>query len=200
MANIPLDRLYFGLEDRENPAAGAVRRYKGVISCRRNVGAFFDIEDKSLIGDLFTERTGGTRSLVLVGGATLAGTGAYADALVPWNYRNQGSKTIKLVTGARTAATAPRRGYWYKTVSFRAPGFLSVVEISDVLGSIIPASKMKATPTAADIFPYFILPTGVRHSIMSVSEATSREDTFASTDLAAIRTRLNLTYYVPAGI
>ncbi|MEM9539961.1 MAG: hypothetical protein AAGA60_10740 [Cyanobacteria bacterium P01_E01_bin.42] len=86
---------------------------------------------------------------------------------------NRGGKTVKLMTTKEIANSQSKAAQAGKKPrhqgSFNFPGFVSTIDISDALATIIPTDKRSGN--TAKIEPYFIMPSGNHFSIMSKERA-----------------------------
>ncbi len=181
MASNPLNRLYFPILRKTSGDAGrSLQDPLGYFSCRASVARFLDIEkiaadtNALLIG---TRKTY-TRNSTLADGTTLGGgaDGGAADTQIAeseilLSFGSKGSKSVVLVTGKPLPSN---KGY--HTLRIRFPGFATNLVIAEALGEIIPATKIKSPPTAADIYPYFISQGGRRYPIMAGDVAETRTE------------------------
>lgn len=173
MASQPLNYFAFILGRNTGRDSGRVNPDPiGFFYCRANTARFLDIENFAFSGSIKRKRKAHTRTKTLADGTTLGGQDvqvAESEFTSSSKSRGQG-KNIKLVTGKKT-----EKGN-YQTLSFNFPSFATTAIIGEALGELIPTTKIKTTPTAADIFPYFILPTGSRGGIMQKAAADSSTD------------------------
>lgn len=84
-------------------------------------------------------------------------------------YGVPGSKTAILICGKRVGST-------FNRISFRFPGFVTAKEISDLLGTVIPAARISSTPDATQIRPFFRIKGGRTYPIMSASGAAAEDE------------------------
>ncbi|PHJ54504.1 hypothetical protein VF06_37440 [Nostoc linckia z4] len=174
MASAPLNYLAFLLgRSTENDATRSNPDPVGFFYCRASTARFLDIEKLAFTGQILTKRKAHARTKTLADGTTLGGTDAeVAESTVARNAKSRGNgKNVKLVTGKKTA-----KGN-YQTISFNFPSFATSQIIGEALGELIPSTKIKASATAADIFPYFILPSGGRGGIMKKEAAVASTKT-----------------------
>ncbi|MEG3913580.1 hypothetical protein QT979_08600 [Microcoleus sp. w2-18bC1] len=149
--------------------------YRTTCSCIPRVAKFLDIDTKEYVpseADI-VERAGYTRTYVKPDGTdgtitVAAGTKTYLASGKP------GARTIILTTGRKTTKGTRRK------LSFTFPSYLGVAEIGDVLGDLIPATKVNRTGSTgdADIFPYFTIKGGGTYPIplQTVAEASTDTD------------------------
>jgi len=92
-----------------------------------------------------------------------------------------GAKKVFLRTGAKTTKGTK------KTLSFTFPSFLTVAEISDALGELIPSGKVATTATvgASEIEPFFTLKGGRTYPIVPSATAIASTGTAVATTEAA---------------
>ena len=152
--------------------------YRTTCSCIERVANFLDIKTRVYTpseGDL-VDRAGYTRSVP-------KSDGTFADVTVPEGKRiylansRAGAKKVKLVTGAKTTKNTKR------TLSITFPSFMSVAQIADALGELIPATKISRTGTigAAEIEPFFTIEGGRTYPIMLNTDAVAATATDVAT-------------------
>jgi hypothetical protein len=92
-----------------------------------------------------------------------------------------GARQIQLKTGAKTS------GGTKKTLSFTFPSFLTVAEIADALGELIPSGKVATTGTtgASEVEPFFTIKGGRTYPIVPSATATASTATAVATTEAA---------------
>ena len=202
MATATLGRIYFPIYRKTTGDAGrSVDDPVGVFSCNMNAARFLDLNDKAIpLPVMVRERKAGKRSLTLADGTTLTATQAGTDTnaseiVVPVSGR--GSRTVILKTGKLITDSQRVKGKnsAYHTISFRFPSFATILNISEALGEIIPATKIKNPPNATDIWGYFTVKGGRRYPIMLGTEAeTSTDISVAETsaEVTALATQANL--------
>jgi hypothetical protein len=122
--------------------------YRTTCSCIPRVAKFLDIDGKQYVPSLndLVERAGYTRAYVKPDGTD----GEVTVSEGQKNYLAYGkanARTIFLTTGRKTSKGNRRK------LSFTFPSNLSIAEIGDALGDIIPAAKVNRTSAtgAADI-------------------------------------------------
>lgn len=167
--------------------------YRTTCSCIPRVAKFLDIDSKQYVPDEkdVVDRAGYTRTYTKPDGTD-------GEITVPEGSRNYvaygkaNARTVILTTGRKTTKGNRRK------LSFTFPSFLSITEIGDALGDIIPATKVNRTGEtgAADIDPYFQIKGGGIYPIPPQSDAEATTDTDAAgnpaeevTILAATKSR-----------
>jgi len=148
--------------------------YRTTCSCIPRVAKFLDIDTKQYVPSLndLVERVAYTRTYVKADGTD-------GEVTVPEGQRNYlaygkaNARTVFLMTGRKTAKGNRRK------LSFTFPSYLSIAEIGDALGDLIPATKVNRTGAtgAADIDPFFIVKGGGIYPIPPQSEAEATTDT-----------------------
>ena len=151
-------------------------------SCVERVAKFLDI--KALVytpseGDL-VDRAGYTREYTKADGTQGEVIVAEGKKIYLPNSK-AGSKKIFFKTGAKTAKGTN------KTLSFTFPSFMTVAEIADALGELIPSGKIATTGTVgtSEIEPFFTLKGGGTYPIVSNATATASTATAVATTEAA---------------
>jgi hypothetical protein len=152
--------------------------YRTTASCVESVAKFLGIEDLVYTpseADL-ADREGYTRTYTKPDG-TEGSVEVPAGKRVYLPNGKAGAKKIQLTTGARTTKGTK------KTLSFTFPSFMSVAEISDALGELIPAGKIATTGTvgASEIEPFFSILGGRTYSIMKNTDAVAATKTDVAT-------------------
>jgi hypothetical protein len=195
MANNTLGRLWFALIRETSEDGGRVRKDPyGYFSCRENVGRFLDIESKIFTGTIYGKERNYTkeRSFVLADGTTLNKSAANSDGKNAGEpvaiQRKVGQRRVILRTGKVIGTVTAGKSPKYHTLSFAFPTWATIGTIADALGEIIPAGKMKASPTATDIRPQFTIAGGGTYGIMSATAATARKK--ASTSKAELKAKV----------
>jgi hypothetical protein len=179
MADKLLGKKYFPILRKTPGDAGRVNPDPfGFFSCRMNVARFLDIDTLETNLIINRERKAHTRSLTLADGTVLkqsAGNpgGEVAASLFTLPIGSKGSRSVILKTGKKTANPS---GLIYHTLTFRFPGWATVWTIADALGELIPLTKLKAEPTATDIFPFFTVKGGRKYPIMAKAAAEGNPD------------------------
>lgn len=183
MASQSLARIFFPILRKTDGDSGrSIKDPLGFFSCNLNAARFLDIDKLSIsLPVIQVKRKGGSRSVTLADGTTLTQTTAGANIaesvlLLPTSAK--GSRTVILKTGKKITDTKRIKNpnAAYHTISFRFPGFATAVVISEALGEIIPADKMKNPPNATDVWPYFIIKGGRRYPIMLGTDAETSID------------------------
>lgn len=156
--------------------------YRTSCSCIGRVADFLGIRDRVYTpseGDL-VERAAYTRSYTKADG-TAGSVEVVSGSKIYLPNDRAGAKKIKLVTGART--TNGTR----KTLSMTFPSFLSVAQIADALGELIPPGKIATTATvgASEIAPFFTIAGGRTYPIMASAAAVASTATAVATTEAA---------------
>ncbi|MGV0105134.1 hypothetical protein NSTCB13_03846 [Nostoc sp. DSM 114160] len=167
-------RLYFPLKrstsndtQRENPDP------LGNFSCLSVTAKFLDIE-KFAVPFLKSKTVKPTkaRTLVRADGSSVKRGEKNADGIPVEHERpgslSKGTRRVVLTTGKKIGDSST-----YHTISFRFPSFATIIVIADALGTLIPANKIKAIPTANDISPYFKVVGGRQYPIMQKAAAES---------------------------
>lgn len=180
MANKTLSRKFFPIYRETQDDAGRVTKDPiGTFSCRMSTARFLDLDKLNFNFEVAIKRKGGTRSKTLVDGTTLGGTDqAIADSTIVLSVSNKGSRTVIIKTGKKIADSkrVKNKDGAYHTVSFRFPAWATVTVIADALGELIPANKIRSTPTAADIEPYFKVKGGRTYTINQKAAAEAKTD------------------------
>ncbi|WP_375501659.1 hypothetical protein [uncultured Nostoc sp.] len=173
------ERLYFPLKrTTEGDAGRVVDDPLGNFSCLRVTAKFLDIEDlaKPFIKTI-TVKPKAVRTLTRADGSSVVRSKENNDG-IPAEYQrvgrlSKGVRSVILTTGKQIGTTAEGKKPRYHTISFRFPSFATVLVIADALGTLIPANKVKAVPTASDVSPYFRIAGGGRYPIMQKAAATA---------------------------
>lgn len=144
--------------------------YRTSCSCIERVANFLDIKDRVYTpseGDL-VDRAGYTRSVPKPDGTFADVTVAEGKRIYLANSK-AGGKKIQLVTGLKTAKGTNRK------LHMTFPSFMSVAQIADALGELIPATKINTTGTlgAAEIKPFFTIEGGRTYPIMPNAAAVA---------------------------
>jgi hypothetical protein len=152
--------------------------YRTSCSCIARVADFLGIRDRVYTpseGDV-AERAGYTRSYTKADG-TVGSVEVPAGSKVYLANDRAGAKKVQLVTGARTQNGNKR------TLSFTFPSFLSVAQIADALGELIPSGKIATTATvgAGEIEPFFSIVGGRTYPIIASAVATATTTTEVAT-------------------
>ncbi|AKG21248.1 hypothetical protein [Calothrix sp. 336/3] len=202
MPSAPLNKVYFPIYRKTSGDTGrSLNDPFGVFSCRLSTARFLDIESKIISGVLIKERKAYTRSLTLADGTTITATPtagteiAASEIVLPIGGR--GSRSVILTTGKLIADTKRTvgKGSAYHTLTFRFPGWATIANISEALGELIPANKIKETPTSDDIRPYFKVVGGRTYPITLESDAETSTDVQVpenSTELEALQTQADI--------
>ncbi|TAG59790.1 MAG: hypothetical protein EAZ28_09880 [Oscillatoriales cyanobacterium] len=137
--------------------------FRTTCSCIPRVANFLDIKSRSYTPspEDVTDRAGYTRSYIKADGSTNA-------------------RKVSLTTGLKTTKGNKRK------LSFTFPSFLTVAEIADILGELIPATKIATTATvgAGEIEPFFSIKGGRTYPIASATVAAAS----ANPDVATTET------------
>jgi hypothetical protein len=183
MADKSLGRIFFPIFRKTSGDTGrSVQDPIGVFSCNLNAARFLDLDELAIpLPVMVRERKAGRRSITLADGTKLTPTAAGADVssseiVIPVSGR--GSRTVILLTGKQITDTArvKNKANAFHTISFRFPSFLNILGISEALGEIIPGTKIKNPPTAADIWGHFTVKGGRRYPIMLATAAETSVD------------------------
>jgi hypothetical protein len=185
-------RLYFPLKRNTSGDAGrVVDDPLGNFSCLSVTAKFLDIE-KFAIPFLKTKdvEPKKPRTLTRADSSTVVRSKENSDG-VPASYKRagrlaKGTRSVILTTGKAIDAAATRKTY--HTISFRFPSFATVLVISDALGELIPANKIKGIPTSTDISPYFKIAGGGQYPIMQKAAAVALNEAQVPLTAAQIRT------------
>lgn len=151
--------------------------YRTTCSCIERVANFLDIKDRVYTpseGDL-VDRAGYTRSVPKPDGTFADVTVAEGKRVYLANSR-AGAKKIHLITGLKTSKGTNRR------LSMTFPSFMSVAQIADALGELIPATKINTTGTlgVGEIKPFFTIEGGRTYPIMTNAAALAATATAVS--------------------
>jgi len=152
--------------------------YRTTCSCIPRVADFLDIRDRVYTpseGDL-VERAGYTRSYTKADGTTGEVTVEAGNRIYLPNGR-PGAKKVELITGGVTPQGTK------KILSFTFPSFMSVAEIADALGELIPPAKIATTGTvgANEIQPFFRIKGGRTYPIVPNAAAIAATRTDVAT-------------------
>lgn len=152
--------------------------YRTSCSCVERVADFLGIRDRVYTpseGDL-VERAEYTRNYIKADG-TEGSVEVPAGSRVYLANDQAGAKKVKLVTGERTTKGTK------KTLSFSFPSFLSVAQIADALGELIPSGKIATTATvgATEIGPFFSIAGGRTYPIVPSATAVASTATAVAT-------------------
>lgn len=154
--------------------------YRTTCNCIKRVAIFLGIEGLVYTpseGDV-ADRAGYTRSYTKADGTEGTVTVPDGKTVYKGNSGKACGKTVFLTTGKRTTKGTKQK------ISFTFPTFMSVAEISDALGEIIPAGKIATTNTvgASEIEPFFTIKGGGTYPIMTKTqaEAATRTDVAAT--------------------
>lgn len=151
--------------------------YRTTCSCIPRVAKFLDIEAKQYVpsdADL-VDRAGYTRTYSKPDGTD--GTVTVAESKKIYTASGKaGARTIFLTTGKKTSKGTRRK------LSLTFPSYLGIAEIGDVLGDLIPTTKVNRTGTtgSADIDPFFTLKGGGTYPIPPQTAAEATTDTDAA--------------------
>jgi len=164
--------------------------YRTSCSCIKRVANFLGIEDRVYTpseGDV-ADRAGYTRAYTKADGTQGEMTVAAGKKIYLANSK-AGAKKISLLTGAKT--TKGTR----KTISFTFPSFMSVAEIADALGELIPSGKINTTGVAGtgEIEPFFSIKGGRTYPILASATAIASTATAVATTEAAQTTIVTTT-------
>lgn len=97
---------------------------------------------------------------------------------------NKGGKRITVVTTKEiTSSKSKKKGKKYHTGSFNVSAHLSTIDISDWFATNIEASKRSGS--TAKMFPYFIMPSGNQHGIMTKERAEALSATQGGSETPA---------------
>ncbi|MEH2170793.1 MAG: hypothetical protein V7K41_29910 [Nostoc sp.] len=175
------ERLYFPLKrTTSGDADRVVDDPIGNFSCLLVTAKFLDIENlaKPFLKSKTVKPTK-VRTLNRADGSTVNRSSKNTSGVAAEHERpgrlSRGTRRVVLTTGKKIDARVGAKAN-YHTISFRFPGFATILVIADALGTIIPANKMKANPTATDVSPYFKVAGGGRYPIMQKAAAESRQD------------------------
>jgi hypothetical protein len=189
MADRSLSRVFFPLlRLTSDDATRTVDDPIGYFSCRESTARFLDIE-KKIVNALVNYEVTPTRTriLTLADGTVLkAGKENSDNKAAPYKKAqaaSKGAKTVRLITGKaiRPVAEAGSGANNKHTISFRFPAFATILTISDALGTLIPNAHIKSSPTADDIYPFFISPGGRRYPIMTKAAADNSTEAEVAT-------------------
>ncbi|MEJ1929901.1 hypothetical protein WDZ92_06410 [Nostoc sp. NIES-2111] len=186
MADKSMGRIFFPLyRETDGDATRKQDDPYGVFSCILPTARFLDIEEKAFKGVILVKRKAGARALVRADGTKLTqgeATNEVVETLIAKQLK-AGTRSISLKTGKRIYPTDPKK-LQVHTLTFSFPSWATIPVIADALGELIPTTKIKETPTATDIQPYFWLKGGGRYAIMRQAAAIANADaTVASATL-----------------
>lgn len=176
MASKTLGKKYFPILRKTPGDAGrSISDPFGFFSCRMNVARFLDIDKLAFDLIINRKRNAYTRGTMLVDGTILKSTengSQIAESLITLPVGSKGSRSVIIKSGKKTKAG----GLIYHTLTFRFPSWATVWCISDALGEIIPAGKLKSDPTESDVFPFFTVKGGRTYPIMEKQAAEGNAD------------------------
>ncbi len=182
MANNTLSRVYFLLgRNTKDDSQRAEDDPVGYFSCRESTARFLNIEGLATPGLIVKERQPGQRSKTLVDNTILTGQEesaeqiAFAPSQIILSLSAKGSKTAIITTGNKIENTKRKsnKESAKHTISFRFPGWATILTIADALATLIPEDKIKALPSQGQIFPYFKMKGGRKYPIMKRSAAVT---------------------------
>lgn len=144
------------------------RTFGVVCSSSLNFAKFLDISDEvaKVPANRISSVATGTRTLVTATGGDGSTSVVEHDRGIALPKGRPGSKRVILFTGA-PIGTSNRR----HTISILVPSIMTLRDIADFLGEIIPPAKIKADPTATDIRPFFKVAGGGKYPIMAQGTA-----------------------------
>ncbi|MCC3447671.1 MAG: hypothetical protein JGK04_09200 [Microcoleus sp. PH2017_39_LGB_O_B] len=155
--------------------------FRTTCSCIPRVANFLDIKSRSYTPspEDVTDRAGYTRSYIKADGSTGEVT-VPASKAVYLAFGRPNARKVSLTTGLKTTKGNKRK------LSFTFPSFLTVAEIADILGELIPATKIATTATvgAGEIEPFFSIKGGRTYPIASATVAAAS----ANPDVATTET------------
>lgn len=144
--------------------------FRTTYSCIPRVADFLDIKSRSYTPspEDVTDRAAYTKSYVKADG-TLGEVTVQAGKVVYKAFGLAGAKKVFMNTGRKTAKGTRRKLY------FTFPSFLTVAEIADVLGELIPSGKIATTATigVGEIEPFFSIEGGRTYPITPSATATA---------------------------
>jgi hypothetical protein len=155
------------------------KQYRTTFNCIKRVAVFLGIE-----GLVYTpspadlvDRASYERTYTKADGTDGKVTVAAGKIVYKGNSTRACAKKIFLTTGKKTAAGTKR------TLSITFPSFLSVAEISDALGELIPPAKIATTATVSpsEIEPFFTIAGGGTYAIMTKTAADADNKTDVAT-------------------
>lgn len=176
-----MSRLNFLVKYKQK--VGGTDEYRTTCNCILRVAKFFGIEDLFYTPspEDLVDRASYTREYVKPDGTVGTVTVAAGKSVYTPNNKPRG-KRVFFKTGAKTTKGT------YKTVSMTFPTVLTVGDISDILGELIPAGKIQRTataPTATEIFPFFTLEGGGTYPIpLNATAAATATPAVALTEAA----------------
>ncbi|MEG4066256.1 hypothetical protein QUA42_02690 [Microcoleus sp. Pol11C2] len=144
--------------------------YRTSCSCIERVANFLDIK-----GLVYTPSEGDLVDRAAYSRSVPKPDGTFADVAVAEGKRvylansRAGSKKVFLTTGLKTTKGTKRQ------LSITFPSFLSVAQIADALGELIPATKIATTGTVGvgEIEPFFSIEGGRTYPIMPKAAAVA---------------------------
>ena len=143
--------------------------FRTTCSCIPRVADFLDIKSKSYTPspEDVTDREAYTKSYIKADGTTGEVT-VPAGKVVYKAFGRANAKKVFVTTGLKTTKGTKRKLF------FTFPSFLTVAEIADVLGELIPATKIAtATIGAGEIEPFFSIKGGRTYPITPSALATA---------------------------
>lgn len=183
MADKPLGRAWYALFRETSDDASRVKDDPyGYFSCRLNVARFLDIENKTFNGTIFgaPRKYTSERNLTLVDGTVLTKSEANSDGKNEGEpvaiRRSVGRRSVVIKTGKQIGTAQAGKPKKYHTISFAFPSWATIPVIAEALGELIPTGKIKTTPDATDIYPYFKIAGGGTYGIMQAAAATSSQE------------------------
>ena len=159
--------------DKIVPASGATpastKKYRTTYSCIARVAKFLgigelaytpDVQDVVDRAEYVKEYTkaDGTQGTVVVG----------ASKVVYLPYGKANAKKVFLKTGAKTQQNT------FKKIHFTFPSFLTVGQIADALGELLPAASVAVAgtpPTATQVEPFFTIQGGRKYPLPASTKA-----------------------------
>lgn len=144
--------------------------YRTTCSCIDRVAEFLDIKTRVYTPspDDLVDRAGYTRSVPKADG-TFANVVVAEGKRVYLANTRAGAKKVQLKTGLKTPTGTNRR------LSLTFPSFMSVGEIADALGELIPAAKINTTGTlgVSEVEPFFSIVGGRTYPIVPNAAAVA---------------------------
>lgn len=161
---------------RDGGGEGGTKQYRTTFNCIKRVAEFLGIE-----GLIYTpspedvvDRAEYTREYTKADGSVGSVTVPAGKVVYKGNSSRACGKKVFVTTGGKTAQGTK------KTLSITFPTTLSIPEISDALGELIPPGKISRTGTVAatEIEPFFSLVGGGSYAIMTApaAEASTKTD------------------------
>ncbi len=177
-----MPRHSFLIKYRRTGAGGTgTDDFRATCSCIPRVADFLDIKSRSYTPspEDVTDRAGYTRSYVKADG-TFGEVTVPAGKVVYKASGLAGGKKVFMNTGRKTTKGNKRK------LHFTFPSFLTVAEIADVLGELIPSTKIATTATVGigEIEPFFTIKGGRTYPIPPSATATAS----ANPDVATTET------------